>query len=148
MTAALAPRTLRVIEHLAAGVGRPATGARLGISLKTVAREFDCACRELRVRRNDRAALVNASLRERVITLPEQPPIELDEYLVDTLELIADGYTNAEIAAELWLSVDAVKSRVKRIFRELGAEGRAHAVAIGWQRGLLGRDWAVARASA
>ncbi|MFF3488909.1 response regulator transcription factor [Streptomyces sp. NPDC002701] len=72
--------------------------------------------------------------------LPALTPCPLEAYLVETLKLIARGYTNPEIGAHLWLSVDAVKSRVKRTLLALDAENRAHAVAIGWQRGLLGPD--------
>jgi hypothetical protein len=81
---------------------------------------------------------VHTALREGLITLPSRSSGRLEEDLVATLELIADGYTDAEIAAQLHLSLDAVKSRVKRILRALQAEDRAHAVAIGWQLGLLG----------
>jgi DNA-binding NarL/FixJ family response regulator len=137
-------RTLRVLECIAAGQERTTIAAELRASESTVSREADRACAVLHVPRNRRPALVDAALRQGLITLPERPPAQLDEHLVDTLELIAAGYTNAEIAAELFLSYDAVKSRVKRILQDLHANDRTHAVAIGWQRRLLRRDWATA----
>jgi DNA-binding NarL/FixJ family response regulator len=50
----------------------------------------------------------------------------------------AAGSTNAEIGRALHLSEDTVKTHARRLFRKIGARDRAHAVAIGFQRGLLG----------
>ena len=132
----LDPRAVRVIALIATGTDRRDIAAHLGIGERTVNWDIDRACRALLVRRNDRAALVNTAIREGVITLPALPPVAMGKHLLATLELIADGYTNAEIAAELTLSVDAVKSRIKCVLRTLNANGRAHAVAVGRQRGL------------
>jgi DNA-binding CsgD family transcriptional regulator len=144
MTADLTPRTVRVIELIALGVSRLDTADRLGVHETTVISDIALACRRLQIPHRRHSALVGAAIRRGVITLAPGLPGELEDHLVDTLKLIADGYSNAEIAAELWLSLDAVKSRVKRILRDLDARDRAHAVAIGWQRGLLRRDWEVA----
>lgn len=53
------------------------------------------------------------------------------------LPLIADGWTDARIAEMLGISVDTVKSLVKRLYVRLGAHNRANAVDVGWRRGLL-----------
>ncbi len=53
------------------------------------------------------------------------------------LPLIADGRTDDEVAAQLGVAVATVKTLVKRLFRRLGARSRAHAVHLGWQRGML-----------
>lgn len=53
------------------------------------------------------------------------------------LQAIARGLTNARIGGELFLSEDTVKTHNRRLFRKLGARDRAHAVALGYQRGLL-----------
>jgi DNA-binding NarL/FixJ family response regulator len=53
----------------------------------------------------------------------------------DVLEAITLGRNNAQIAAELYLSVATVKSYINAIFAKLGARDRGHAVAI-----ALGRD--------
>ena len=44
--------------------------------------------------------------------------------------LLIGGATNAEIATALWLSVNTVKSHMKRILRKTGASNRAGAVAV------------------
>lgn len=54
------------------------------------------------------------------------------------LELLADG-RSANFAAEvLGLSEETVKTHTKNMLGRLGARNRAHAVAIGMRRGLIG----------
>ena len=56
---------------------------------------------------------------------------------VQVLVRIAGGKTNAEIAAELILSEETIKSHVRHLLAKLGARSRAHAVALGFQTGWL-----------
>lgn len=56
---------------------------------------------------------------------------------LDLLQRMARGDQTAEIAAALHLSTDTVKSHLRALYVELGAKDRAHAVALGYQRGLL-----------
>jgi DNA-binding CsgD family transcriptional regulator len=49
------------------------------------------------------------------------------------LTLVADGYTNTEIAESLGVAVETVKTHLKKVRAELGARNRAHAVAL-WLR--------------
>lgn len=58
--------------------------------------------------------------------------------MLDVLRLIADGYTDARIGRALNISEDTVKTRTRALYEDLGASNRAHAVAIAYQRGLLG----------
>lgn len=46
----------------------------------------------------------------------------------DVMQLIADGASNAEIADELFITVETVKSHVKKILRKLGAVNRSEAI--------------------
>ncbi len=55
----------------------------------------------------------------------------------DVLRLIAGGKANKEIAAELGLSEQTVKSHVKNILGKLGASDRTHAVTIALKRGII-----------
>ena len=48
----------------------------------------------------------------------------------DILERIAEGRSNPEIAAELFLTVPTVKSYVNQVFAKLGVRSRAEAVAL------------------
>jgi DNA-binding NarL/FixJ family response regulator len=56
---------------------------------------------------------------------------------IDVLRLIAAGCANKEIAAQLSITEETVKSRVKNILLKLGANDRTHAVTIGLKRGII-----------
>ncbi|HUI81288.1 MAG TPA: response regulator transcription factor [Bryobacteraceae bacterium] len=56
---------------------------------------------------------------------------------IDVLRLIAAGNANKEIAAQLSITEETVKSRVKNILDKLGANDRTHAVSIGLKRGII-----------
>lgn len=53
------------------------------------------------------------------------------------LERVADGSTNGEIAAELGIGVDTVKTHVGRILQKMQARDRTHAVSCALRSGLL-----------
>ena len=57
---------------------------------------------------------------------------------VDVLRLVAGGNANKEIAAQLSLSEETVKSHLRSILGKLGANDRTHAVSIGLKRGIIG----------
>ncbi|MEH1941210.1 MAG: LuxR C-terminal-related transcriptional regulator [Nostoc sp.] len=48
---------------------------------------------------------------------------------VQIASLVAQGQTNAEISAELWITENSVKQALKRMFRKLEVSSRAHMVA-------------------
>jgi len=56
---------------------------------------------------------------------------------IQVLRLIASGNANKEIAAQLKISEETVKSRVKNILDKLAANDRTHAVTIGLKRGII-----------
>lgn len=56
---------------------------------------------------------------------------------VRVLRLIAEGNANKEIAAQLSVSEDTVKSQVRNILSKLGAKDRTHAAMIGLKRGII-----------
>jgi DNA-binding CsgD family transcriptional regulator len=58
----------------------------------------------------------------------------------DVLELVAAGYSTAEIARTLWITEDTVRTHIKRTLARLEARTRAHAVAIAFREGLWRDD--------
>jgi len=69
------------------------------------------------------------------------PPRELEQEPTaretEVLQLIAEGLVNREIGKALFLSEETVKSHVRHLLAKLQARSRAHAVAVGFRRGLL-----------
>ena len=55
----------------------------------------------------------------------------------EVLVLVARGLSNREIARWLTLSVETVKTHVKRIFMKLGVRDRAQAVVAAYEAGLV-----------
>ena len=56
---------------------------------------------------------------------------------IDVLRRIANGNANKEIAAQLSIAEETVKSHVTNILAKLGANDRTHAVTIGLKRGII-----------
>ena len=56
---------------------------------------------------------------------------------IDVLRLIAAGNANKEIAGQLGIAEETVKSHVKNILAKLGANDRTHAVTIALKRGII-----------
>jgi DNA-binding NarL/FixJ family response regulator len=56
---------------------------------------------------------------------------------VEVLQLISDGLVNREIGQRLFLSEETVKSHVRHLLAKLQARSRAHAVAVGFRRGII-----------
>jgi DNA-binding NarL/FixJ family response regulator len=55
----------------------------------------------------------------------------------EVLQLISAGLVNREIGERLFLSEETVKSHVRHLLAKLQARSRAHAVAVGFRRGLI-----------
>jgi DNA-binding NarL/FixJ family response regulator len=62
---------------------------------------------------------------------------ELTSREIAVLRLIAAGNANKEIAGQLSVAEDTVKSHVTNILAKLGANDRTHAVTIGLKRGII-----------
>ena len=62
---------------------------------------------------------------------------ELTDREREVLVLIAGGRSNQEIATELMISLDTVKSHVKHVFTKLGVRDRSQAVIAAYESGLV-----------
>jgi len=62
---------------------------------------------------------------------------ELSAREIDVLRLIATGNANKEVASELSIAEETVKSHVSNILAKLGANDRTHALTIALKRGII-----------
>lgn len=77
-----------------------------------------------------------------------EPGSEPSARELEVLRLAAEGLSDAEIGAKLFLSPHTVRTHMRRIFRRLGASTRAEATSLGYERGLLRPAWDDGRAPA
>lgn len=89
------------------------------------------------------AAAARRSARRHGSVIPFTPPAtreigqEPTAREIEVLQLVADGLVNREIGERLFLSEETVKSHVRHLLAKLQARSRAHAVAVGFRRGLI-----------
>jgi DNA-binding NarL/FixJ family response regulator len=132
------PRCIQVVAGFARGKTNREIGKRLGISALTVkthqrriAAAFGCG---------SRAAIVDHAYRHGYLSGLEPEPREPATLTVreqQLLERMTSDLTTAEIGRDLGRSENTIKTRTRALFRKLKAADRAHAVALGWQQGLL-----------
>lgn len=77
-----------------------------------------------------------------LVEFPPRPPASEPEHSptareIEVLQLVSEGLVNREIGNRLFLSEETVKSHVRHLLAKLQARSRAHAVAVGFRRGLL-----------
>lgn len=65
------------------------------------------------------------------------PDVLLTDAELEVLEMINAGMTAAEIASELFLSLHAVRSRIKSMLRKLDASSQIEAIATATRMGIL-----------
>lgn len=78
---------------------------------------------------------------ERATTRPSQtatsPSHDLSEREREVLQFIAQGLSNADIAAKLFISEATVKSHVSSILGKLRLSDRTQAAIYAWRHGLM-----------
>ncbi len=71
-----------------------------------------------------------------VIKKTRQRDYELTPREAEILSLVTQGLTNAEIGAQLYLSINSVKTYIRAAYRKIEVTRRAQAVAWGMEHGL------------
>jgi DNA-binding NarL/FixJ family response regulator len=83
-------------------------------------------------------AVLSPAVASRLMGQVRKPPPEaLSQRELEVLALIADGATNREAAAKLFVSEATVKTHLLHIYEKLGVRDRAAAVAEAYRRRLL-----------
>ncbi len=107
------------------------------IALCSVVTSLDqCGQRAPLVLRSLRPMLYQALMR---VLLPDSVFPSLSQREVAILECLASGHNDTQIADALSISASTVRFHLGNVFEKLGARNRCHAVAIGFQSGLLQR---------
>ncbi len=83
------------------------------------------------------AGKVVGGLLGKPVVVGDQPTAELSERETDVVRLIAQGYSNKEIATQLNLSVKTVETYKARAMEKIGLDSRVALVRYALQRGWL-----------
>ncbi|MFB7372067.1 response regulator [Streptomyces sp. NPDC056222] len=87
--------------------------------------------------------VLSPAVASRLVSRVRTPAAPVEESLSarerEVLELVAKGTSNRAIAVELFISEATVKTHLTHIYAKLGVKDRAAAVAVAYDRGILGR---------
>ena len=72
----------------------------------------------------------------RTVDTPRTPYLPSSREL-EILRYLATGLSNREIAAELYISLNTMKTHVRSLYRRLGVSSRSQALAAGRAQGFL-----------
>jgi DNA-binding NarL/FixJ family response regulator len=86
--------------------------------------------------------VLSPAVASRLVTAVRTPAAPADETLSarerEVLVLVSRGTSNKEIARELFISEATVKTHLTHVYGKLGVKDRAAAVAVAYDRGILG----------
>jgi DNA-binding NarL/FixJ family response regulator len=84
-------------------------------------------------------AVLSPAVASRLLGRMREPAREtLSQRELEVLTLVARGSTNKEAAKKLFISEATVKTHLIHVYAKLGVKDRAAAVAVAFERGLLG----------
>jgi PAS domain S-box-containing protein len=106
----------------------PATEAT-GILLSTAGARVPVELSSVPLMNGERVVGVFGLIEERPGDSSTAPPPHLTPRQVEVLRLLEQGHSTKQIAAELHLTIETVRTHIRRLFRALGVNSRLEAVA-------------------
>ena len=83
------------------------------------------------------ATALSPAVATRLFSRMSTPAVKLTQRELETLNAVATGMTNREVARALYLSEATVKSHLVHVFHKLKVKSRTAAVAVAREQGLL-----------
>jgi DNA-binding NarL/FixJ family response regulator len=119
-----------------------AAGAAAYLLKQTAAEDVVTAIREVKKGNAFFSPAIAKRLREQTRQdqdgqAPKQPPVELTQREAEVLQLIAEGYANKQIAAELGLSVKTVEKHRQQVMQKLDIHNIAGLVRHAAAKGII-----------
>lgn len=133
----LTARECQVVELVAEGRSNSAIGAELGLTPLTVKSHLHRI--GIKVGVQDRAGILGRAVLTGQVLIPSgrTVPDGFEERHFELLVRIARGWTNAEIAAELGVTLNVAKWHIRKLLALLKVASREEAVAAGFACGVL-----------
>lgn len=137
----LTPAQVRVIAGYARGRHTHEIAADTHVTISAVRAHVTRAVARVGLHSHRQAVLVDHAYACGYLAgLPPEPrpPASVAGRQREVLLYLAEGRTTDEIAVLLGVTAHTANEHRRRLYEALGAHTRAHAVALGWQAGLLG----------
>ena len=139
-TSVVAPEDSRRARELFAQkvIGATLATDSTGVLVSTVGKRVPVELSSVPLMNGERVVGVFGLIEERPGDSSKAPPPHLTPRQVEVLHLLEQGRSTKQIAAELHLTIETVRTHIRRLFRALGVNSRLEAVAAA--RAVAERD--------
>ena len=138
MNPELSAREIEIIAHAAAGLGLKETGNKTGLQVTSVRSHRRRITKKLGSKNMGITYAVTLMYKRGVFTPDPVPdPFPITGRQMQVLLLVAAGLENVQIAERLGVSMDTVKTHMRRMFDKTNTKFRAHLVGESFRNGTL-----------
>ncbi len=136
----LARSELEALELLVTGHTVKMLAYQLGISSRVAEKRLEMARFRMNALNNEQ--LIYRAIQHGILSARMGAPMAISESsltprALETLRLVAEGWTNSEIAKLQYVSEETIKTRLKFLFAHFGAKNRASLVANAMRSGVI-----------
>ena len=128
----------QLVTALASGSQLNAAARASGMVIQTAGERLTLLRARYGIQQHTQAAVVAWACRAGLldgVDLGPRRDVQVTRQRRAVLALLAEGLTNRQVGARLWISEDTVKTHLRETFAQIGAATRAHAVALDWRHG-------------